>query len=216
MTTQRRTVRPTDGFLLEGYGSIRGKLESWFVDPALFEARKDVLAFVVGLRFSSLLIYAIRKILNKTDLKASWGVIIPETKNVRSASFSPECDIIIHKECWVHQWNGEGSDGEPVLDFRFISQEDVKAVISCKSELFSGVDRGIRNEIDEIRAFAPRVWLFAERCPKSKVKKYTRDSKQAGYEHFWYLYTFDDDNPSSQEYAKPLWLEFARALRKLS
>ncbi|QHT68705.1 hypothetical protein GXP67_19680 [Rhodocytophaga rosea] len=61
-----------------------------------------ILPFVRGLRFSALLIYAIRQFLD-SDLEASWGHLIND-----EGELSRECDIIIHNKGHYMRWNGDG------------------------------------------------------------------------------------------------------------
>jgi len=200
----------TEGLFLETYKSLCGKLEGYFLNMDLFEARKDVLSFVRGLRFSALLIYAIRKILKGTRLTASWGVVLTHD----GKRCSPECDVIIHSDEWKHAWNGDDNVGKPVMDFRFVLAEDVKLVISCKSELYSGIDENIKKYALNLKDHVSCIWLFAERCKKDKVGQYQEEAVEAGYEKFYYLYAFEERGVG-QEYNEPAWFEFAETLRSL-
>ena len=144
----------------------------------------NILPFIRGLRFSALLIYAIREFLQGTGLTASWGHIIDED----GVFCSRECDIIIHKEGHIMRWNGDGGI-HPVMDFKFIEQDQAIAVISCKSYL----DKShIEKEYcEDVKKYVAKVWLFAECCSPDKVSAIREAALEIGYENFWSLYTWD-------------------------
>jgi len=70
-------------FFLRQFDSLCAMLYRYRIDPELYEARKSVLRFVIGLRFSALLIYTIRRLLSNTEFTANWGVIIDESGEKR-------------------------------------------------------------------------------------------------------------------------------------
>lgn len=144
----------------------------------------NILAFIRGLRFSALLIYAIRESLNGSGLTASWGHIIDE----EGEFCSRECDIIIHQEGHWMRWNGDGS-GYPVMDFKFIEQENAIVVISCKSYIEKSKIE--KDYCDDIKRYVKKVWLFAECCSPGKVISIRDEALEIGYENFWSLYTWD-------------------------
>jgi hypothetical protein len=197
------------GLLLEPFNSLCGKLHKYRVDPELHEARKTILRFVTGLRFSALLIYNIRTILRNTNLAANWGAILKR----RDKKCSPECDIIVHTGSeWA--WDGEDDVGGPVMDFHFVPQENVKLVVSCKSCL-TQIDGAIRNDIAKLSDWVDNVWLFAECCQCGQVSKLRRDSRHAGYKRFSYLYTLKKTGGPGK-YDERGWFSFAQALRALA
>lgn len=198
-----------EGLLLEHYKGLCSKLDEWRFDEGRFEARKTVLSFVVGLRVSALLTYAIRNILRGTNLTASWGAIIDEGGN----RCSRECDVIVHKGAYFHAWNG-GDDVEgPVMDFRFIRHEDAELVISCKSRL-TAIDKAFKDYVSDLAEYVDRVWLFAECCERSKIEDLRKKALEAGYEAYWYLYAFDKGG-IDQYYNELDWIAFTNKLKAL-
>ena len=120
----------TDGRIMSCFYSVFGEMHTLRIDPFMNEqeAKKTygkILPFVRGLRFSTLLTYAIRDILKGTKLKANWGHLFDEN----GIYCSRECDIIIHRKKHEDQWNGHK---KPIMDFRFIKQQNAIAIISCK------------------------------------------------------------------------------------
>lgn len=176
----------------EDLRKIYSLLASHRIDPFVrtLEEKKGknvgkILPFVRGLRFSSMLIYTIRKLLKGSHLTANWGHLID-----RDGLFcSRECDIIIHQPDGVWQrWNGEGGEDGHVMDFRFIEQDAARAVISCKSFL-----KKSDIEIDycgEMKKYVNEVWLFAECCGPRSSKIIETAAKNIGYSNFWHLYTW--------------------------
>lgn len=167
--------------------------------------RGRILPFVRGLRFSALLIYAIRDILSGTNLTADWGHLLDENETFCSC----ECDIIVHRNGFIGRWNGDGDD--PIMNFKFIKQPDAVAVISCKSYLESSK---IDKEYCELmKPFVEKIWLFAECCGPRSAEIIKDRALSFGYEKFWYLYTW-----SKQSTPKPNndgWLEFVNEIKKL-
>jgi len=186
-----------------------GEFSTWRIDQFIrqTEAIKQkgrILPFVRGLFLSSRLIYIIREILSGTRLTANWGHILDNEGNFCSC----ECDVIIHHEGEFKRWNG---NERPVMDFRFIEQEQVIAVISCKSHLESGhIDK---EYCDSMRAFINKIWLFAECCPPRAIKNIRSKALRCGYEKFFYLYTWNKDI-APQPNANGL-NEFVEEVRKL-
>jgi len=198
-----------NGLVRELYGTICGKLDGYRLDSDAFEARKGILPFVRGLRFSSLLIYQIRKILNRGAWTASWGMIVDEN----SGAHSPECDIVVHKNGCVHAWDGGDDVGGPVMDFRFVSKTDAVLVISCK-QMVSSITAEIRKHAASLSTFVPRTWLFAERCEKRKINNLGKRSKAGGYGEFFFLYSFEQ-GLIGYEYNEKNWLRFVDVLRQV-
>lgn len=146
-----------------------------------------ILPFIRGLRFSALLIYAIREFLSGSGLTASWGHLMDEN----GVLCSPECDIIIHREGHMMRWNGDGGD-KPVMDFKFIECENALVVISCKSYLVpSQID--IDYAID-LKKYCSNVWLFSECSQVGKLEIIKEKSEALGYSGCWTLYTWDRSN----------------------
>ena len=164
-----------------------------------------ILPFVRGLRLAAHLIYAIRDILSDTDLEANWGHLLDQ----KGAHCSPECDVIIHHKGYRRRWNGTE---KPIMDFRFIDQQKALAIISCKSYLRSSkVDK---EYCVSMKPYIDKIWLFAECCGPRSAKSIQKKALDAGYENFWYLYTWSKqtapkENPEG-------WNEFVEEVRKLS
>ncbi len=195
------------GFLTETYKGLCAKLAEWRLDEDMFDARRWVLPFVRGLRFSSLLVYSIRKVLRETKLKACWGAILGDK------SCSPECDVIVHEKKHPFAWDGHDSVGKRVMDFRFIRPEHAKVVIECKSGL-DAIDEKTTRYVQKLQGHVRRVWLFAECCRPRRVGFLRMRALEAGYERFWYLYTLQEGR-LGQEYDEQGWMDFVDQLRKL-
>ena len=142
-----------------------------------------IFPFVRGLRFSALLIYAIRESLSGSDLQVNWGQIV----DTNGLACSGECDIIIHKKGHYKKWNG-GDGGNHVMDFRFIEKSNAIAVISCKSYLTGATVE--KEYCENMRKYVKNIWLFAECCGPESVAIIKKNSKKIGYKNFWYLYTW--------------------------
>jgi len=202
----------TEGRLKSIFMSIFEEMQTLRADTFMREqeAKKTygkILPLVRGLRFSTLLIYAIRDILKETELKTSWGHLLDEN----DALCSRECDIIIH--CKRHggreeRWNGHK---RPVMDFRFIRQQNAIAVISCKLLLKpSQIDK---EYCDSMKLFVENVWLFAECCELGKADNVKNKALCSGYDKFWYLYSWNRD--SDPEPNIDGWMNFVKELEKL-
>lgn len=177
----------------EKFQEIFGVLSSYRIDSfvRMLEKKKGpnvgkVLPFVRGLRFSSLLTYAIREYLNGTELTANWGHIVDN----KGTYVSKEADIIIHKNGFVKQWNGNGG-GDPIMNFKFILQANAVAVVSCKSFL-----RPNDIEIDycnEMKKYVNKVWLFSECCGPRSPAAIKNKARQIGYDDYWHMYTWTEN-----------------------
>lgn len=166
-----------------------------------------ILPFVRGLRFSALLIYAIREMLIGSGLTASWGHLIDE----EGIYCSRECDIIIHYEGHISRWNGDGG-GSPVMDFKFVECGDAVAVISCKSYL---VPSKIETDYAiDLKKYVSKVWLFAECCQEGKLDDTTARATEYEYEKLWTLYTW---NRATNDVADciDLWEDFVHTIKSL-
>lgn len=196
------------------FQTIKAGLQEYRLDKFIRELERqpgankgNILGFVRGLRFSALLIYSIREFLHGTGLTASWGHIIDEN----GIFCSRECDIIIHKEGHIMRWNGDGGN-QPVMDFKFIEQEDTIAVVSCKSYLEKS---HIEKEYcEDLKKYVSKVWLFAECCPPEKVTVIREAAAEIGYEHFWSLYTWNRTTNETKDLLEE-WEVFASEIKKL-
>lgn len=202
-------------FLKEDYNAVKGHLMAYRLDEKIMAAEAKpgknkgiIFTFARGLRFSALLIYKIRKILNGTDLTASWGQIINE-----DGELSNECDIIIHETrgC-VHYWNGEGG-ADKIMDFKFIDQSKVKAVVSCKSYIKTNTIE--KEYFQNLSRYVPKIWLFAECCPSASADTIRKNAQSAGYEFFWHLYSFEKKQREIQD-AFHEWEDFDKTVRALA
>jgi hypothetical protein len=198
----------------ERFHKIKAALQEYRLDGFIrnLEGQRGVgkgaiLPFIRGLRFSALLIYAIREYLLGTGLTASWGHIIDE----EGEFCSRECDIVIHKEGHIMRWNGDGGL-HPVMDFKFIEQENAVAVISCKSYLTKSKIE--KEYCQDILKYVDRVWLFAECCQPNKIEEINQEAINIGYEKFWTFYTWDKETGNTED-QKELWHDFIQSLKSL-
>lgn len=192
----------------ERFIHIFHELSEWRIDPFIRQletGRKKGgrFPFARGLRLSAQLIYAVREILSGTNLTANWGQLIDE----RGISCSNECDVIIHRKGHIRQWNG---DNEPVMDFKFIEQQNAIAIISCKSFLKSG---NIEKQYCALmKPFVKKVWLFAECCEPRNIDRIRANTLKFGYERFWYLYSWSKNTAPQPN--KEGWNEFVEEVEK--
>ncbi len=97
------------------------------------------------------------------------------------------------------------------MDFRFINQEDVLLVISCKAFLTaSNIDMEYCKLMKE---YVKDVWLFAECCNPKNLVKINETVKRGGYSNFWYLYGWDEI--ASTDPNKNGWLDFVSKVEKI-
>lgn len=202
---------------LEKITALAAELISWRADNEIqiLQAEKGggrVFDFVKGLRFSSRLIYIMRDALSRDDVEVNWGQVF----DAEGAHLSRECDIIVHKNGCHSKWNGHAGGTSQVMDFRFITAADVLAVVSCKS-LLTSLTKDHKEYCRRLKPYLKRrkLWLFAECIPKGKERPLSKAARQAGYERLWYLYNWDDEN-SSTETDKGLWLRFLDEVRRLA
>ncbi|MFH1718079.1 MAG: hypothetical protein ABIF19_12050 [Planctomycetota bacterium] len=198
------------GNLAERYGSLCKKLEKYRIERELFEARKTVLPFVTGLRFSALLIYEMRTILKNTHLAVNWGTIIDDGGHKCAA----ECDILVHKNGSEFAWNGEIDVGGSVMDFHFVNKQNVKLVVSCKAFKVSQIDQNMKDDVVKLGDYIENVWLFVEYCKAKQLRQLHKDAKNAGYKKFYPLYLEKEDG--FLDYDENIWCEFAQSLRQLA
>jgi len=188
------------------YHKICADLWQWRMDDFIREMEEGkILGFVRGLHFSTQLIYAIRELITQqTSLKVDWGHLLDKSKK----HCSRECDIIIHNGA-RNRWNGHE---KPIMDFKFVEQENAVVVISCKSYLRSGcVDK---QYVTCMEPFVKRVWLIAECCEPGHIKGIKRQAQDAGYENFWFMYKWSRKK-GGRENNEAGWLDFVKKLRKL-
>jgi hypothetical protein len=172
-------------------------------DVQAHEGRRlgEILRFVRGLRFSARVIYFLREQLSHTNLDVSWGHLLDRDQ----AFCSPECDIIIHDKGYVKKWNG---NEHPIMDFRFISVEKAKAVVSCKS-LLTAIDREYPKDMKACGV--KNVLLLAECCKTDQFEKIKEAAKKAGYSGFWCLYFLTKDGIGF-ETREALYADFVKAV----
>lgn len=196
------------GLLGERYKSLCAKLVQYYLNVELSEARKTILRFVVGLRFSSLLTYEIRRILCGTGLNANWGTIIDKNH------YSPECDIVIHEGDSFLAWNGDDDFHGRVMDFHFVEKESVRLVVSCKSRI-DEISRDMKEDIKRLSQYTPHVWLVAQCCEVKKLERLRRNALKAGYEKFVHLFALRPDGVGC-DYDENVWFDFVDSLRSLA
>ncbi|MBK9457844.1 MAG: hypothetical protein IPN94_00030 [Sphingobacteriales bacterium] len=197
----------------ERYYIIKAGLQTYRLDSFIRTIDKQkgsnkgaILSFVRGLRFSALLIYAIREILSGSNLTANWGHIIDEDGELCSR----ECDIIIHKKGHYSRWNGGNPD--PIMDFRFILQQNAIVVISCKS--FLEKSKIEQDYCTDMKRYVDQVWLFAECCGPKSVKIITEEAYNIGYNHFFHLYTWNKSTDTIED-AEKVWFDFVEKIELL-
>lgn len=198
----------------ENYEGIKAKLLNYRLDSYIRELESKegpqkgiIFPFIRGLRFSALLIYAIRECLSDSDLEVNWGQIISEDGDLCSG----ECDIIIHKKGFLKNWNGDGG-GKHIMDFKFILNTEAIAVISCKSYLTkSSIET---TYCTNMLQFVKKVWLFAECCGPESVDLIREESAKIGYENFWYLYTWSRTTGDTIDHLDG-WLHFINSVSEL-
>lgn len=182
----------------------------WRIDPFIrqLETTKEegrILPFVRGLRLSAQLIYIIRDILSGSNLTASWGHIMDEPGNY----CSKECDVIIHQKGYITRWNGAE---HPVMDFRFIDQKKVKAVISCKSYIKRSIIDA--HYCKMLKKYTKHILLFAECCAHRSITSINKHALETGYKRFWHLYTWS--KKKAPEPNNLGWVNFVDHITKIS
>lgn len=202
-------------FDTQKFNKIKSELSGYRLDPFIREAENKegknkglIFPFVRGLRFSALLIYTIRECLSGSNLEANWGQIINDDGEICSG----ECDIVIHTKGHYVKWNGS-DHGNHIMDFRFIEQSKAIAVISCKSYL---TKTSIEKEYCEnMLTFVKRVWLFAECIGPESLELIKEESKNIGYENFWYLYTWSKTTGNTEDDIEG-WYTFIESVKALA
>lgn len=197
------------------FHTIKAGLQEFRLDSFIraLESKKGknkgtILPFIRGLRFSSLLIYAIRDLLHGSGLTANWGHIIDDEGELCSR----ECDIIIHKEGYVARWNGDGGANH-VMDFKFIEQSEALVVVSCKSYLQHKSHIEVEYCAD-LMNYVNRIWLFAECCPPDKAAEIREKSIEIGYENFWNLHSWDREQNTVEDSLND-WNDFVKKVKSL-
>lgn len=188
---------------------IVATFSEWRVDSVIREMEAErrkgrVLPFVRGLHLSAQLIYFLRDVLSGSGLTADWGHLLDRTESLCSC----ECDVIIHKNGHIGRWDG---NEHPVMDFKFISQDNTVAVISCKSYLRTG-------DVDEeycslMKEFVDKVWLFAECCNPRSFESIRNKAARYGYDKFWALYTWDKKTSLCPD--REGWSDFVEEVKRL-
>jgi len=206
-----KTNSSTDGHKIllqsERFEQMASEFRSWRMSTFIRQLEKSrkkgkILPFVRGLRLSAHLIYATRELLEGTNMTANWGHLLDNDGNF----CSPECDVIIHKNGHIRQWN---DTGKPVMDFRFVSMNNALVVISCKSRV-----RSIDEEYPrEMNVYVGRIWLFGECCGPRSGKSLAKKAEKAGYEKFWYLYTWSPKTEAT--FNRGGWSNFVDEVQKL-
>jgi hypothetical protein len=196
------------------YNVLKEELSTFRLDTFLRALDKNqtknkgaILPFIRGLRFSALLIYEIRKTLDGTSLKVSWGHILDENGEYCSS----ECDIIIYKNGCYARWNGNESGC--VMDFRFIEKKNAVAVISCKSYIKSSTVE--KEYCINMKKYVDKVWLFAECCGPKSSKSIKTVAQNTGYEHFWHLYTWNQKTDDIDD-CLDQWESFIKSIKELA
>lgn len=147
----------------------------------------DILGSVKGLRLSARVIYFLREYLSETDCEVSWGHVL----NAEEQSCSPECDIVIHSKGHVRNRNG---NEKPIMNFKFVRANLVRAVVSCKSQLDS-IDSDYPKALKKFGI--EKVFLFAESCRQGRLASLRTVAKKAGYRGLWcFVYDRDWGRPS--------------------
>ncbi len=193
----------------ERFMHMFSEFTNWRIDPFIRQqearrAKGRVLPFVRGLRLSAQLIYMIREILSGSGLTANWGHLLDSDESFCSC----ECDVIIHRNGHIRQWDGNNS---PIMDFRFIKQEQAVAVISCKSNLRSSdVDK---EYCESMKPFVNKIWLFAECCGPRSTDSIRNKALTLGYEKFWPLYIWSKQKDPEPNRAG--WNDFVAEVEKL-
>jgi len=200
-------VRFAENLAIEELSELRTELTSLRAFPPLVRRgdgkyEGDILGFVKGLRLSARLIYFLRNRLSGTDLDVNWGHLI-----ANGESCSPECDVIIHTKGHVRRWNG---GDRPIMDFKFVETERVRAVVSCKSRLH-GIDKSYPKALKKYGV--KHVFLFAECCNETQFEKLRQRAEAAGYSGLWCLYLVQK-GPSPIKSVEEMYVDFGKAILK--
>jgi hypothetical protein len=200
-------VKFAENLAIEELSELRTELQSLRAYPPLVKRgdgkyEGDILGFVKGLRLSARLIYFLRNRLSGTDLEVNWGHLV-----ANGESCSPECDIIIHTKGHVRRWNG---GDRPIMDFKFVETDRVRAVVSCKSSLL-GIDKSYPNALK--RYGVKHVFLFAECCRETQFARLQVRAKDAGYSGLWCLY-LSQKGPLPVKFDEEWYVDFGKAILK--
>lgn len=212
--TKKAKAKPTFGASLsvEQLEGLNAELQKLRHHPPLTRRQGgkyegDILGFVKGLRLSARVIYFLRECLSDTHFEVSWGHVL----NAEEQSCSPECDIVIHSKGHIRKWNGDGG-ADPVMNFRFVRAEGVRAVVSCKSRL-DAIDPDYPKALK--RFGISKVFLFAECCREDQLASLRAKAKGAGYSGLWCLYFTKkgtDDSIFSRD--ETMYVDFGNSIRK--
>lgn len=200
-------VKFAENLAIEELSELRTELQSLRAYPPLVKRgdgkyEGDILGFVKGLRLSARLIYFLRNRLSETDLEVNWGHLV-----ANGESCSPECDIIIHTKGHVRRWNG---GDHPIMDFKFVETDRVRAVVSCKSSL-RGIDKSYPIALK--RYGVKHIFLFAECCRETQFARLQNRAKTAGYSGLWCLY-MSQKGPLPVKSDEKSYVDFGKAILK--
>lgn len=194
----------------EDFVGLSEKLVKWRLDPIvrLMDTNRTkgrILGFVKGLRLSAQIAYLIRTIVSTENVEVNWGHLVDEDLN----SCSPECDIIIHRQGHLQQWNGGSRN--PIMDFRFIESKNALAIISCKSWTKS-IDKEYCKDFRKYNL--KNIFLFAEGCNPNSLDRLKKQAITAGYKNFFYLHTIDKNDMIIRD--ENVYLEFIQAMKNVA
>ena len=193
----------------EKFYGLTEELVRWRLDPQirLMDKTREkgrILGFVKGLRLSARILYILRNIVSGRNLEVSWGHLIDDY----GKSCSPECDIIIHRPGYFHEWNGSS---DPIMNFKFIESRNALAVISCKSYAKS-IDKDYCNDFKKYSLY--NIFLVVECCPSAAVANLKRQAKESGYKGFYYLYALDDGS-GTYNVDERIYIDFIETIQSL-
>ena len=193
----------------EKFYGLTEELVQWRLDPQirLMDRTMDkgrILGFVKGLRLSARILYILRNIVSAQNLEVSWGHLIDDYGN----SCSPECDIIIHRPGYLHEWNGSSN---PIMNFKFIESRKALAVISCKSYAKS-IDKEYCINFRKYNLH--NIFLIAECCPSTAIGNLKEQAEGSGYKGFYYLYALNDE-AGTYKVDENVYIEFIEAIQSL-
>ena len=193
----------------EKFYGLTEELVKWRFDPQILLMDKTmekgrILGFVKGLRLSARILYILRNIVSTRNLEVSWGHLIDDY----GKSCSPECDIIIHRPGYLHEWNGSSN---PIMNFKFIESRNALAVISCKSYAKS-IDKDYCNDFKKYSL--DNIFLIVECCPSTAIANLKRQAEEYGYKGFYYLYALNDE-AGTYDVDERIYIDFIEAIQSL-
>jgi hypothetical protein len=162
----------------------------------------SILGFVSGLRLSARLIYFLRERLSSTGLDVNWGHLLDHKQD----SCSPECDVVVHTKGHVREWNGSK---DPIMNFKFIEAQNVRAVVSCKSTV-RAIDKAYPKDLE--KHGVENIFLFAECCQDAHFSRLRKAARRAGYRGLWCLYLTQEDGSFKTD--ESMYVAFGDAVHK--